>query len=407
MRRRLGFGVLWLLAGGAIVRLVLIALVGGEYYDVHNFARVGEAFIRAPLHVYQVDVNPGSFQGSPTYLWPYLPAFIPVLGALRWLSDQLGVTFSHLDRAVIGAVDLGLAWLVYRILGALRRSRPERLAGAALIAFGPAFVAISALHGQIDVVAWLPAVAAVGLWELRRGGDRALLCGALLGLGIAIKTTPGLVLLALAPTARDRRELLALVVSAATVAAITVVPFAIVAPRGLSAITGYGGFAGRAGLTALLQPRLAIHDLTGPPVIYDATTRWLLAHSDIVLAAALIPVEAIVWARRLPAAEATVALLLAFYVAGAAILPQYWLWIVPFLILAHRLRAALVYQLALLPLLAATYAFLQEPDQPNRHLSTGLVLYGYVPVLWIVTLGLLAALIALLAKPRSVRAVAT
>src|SRR5947209_20132925 len=94
-----------------------------------------------------------------------------------------------------------------------------------------------------------------------------------------------------------------------------------------------------------------------------------------------------------------VVLLLAFYVAGAAILPQYWLWIVPFFLLAGRRVAALVYQLALLPLLVATYAFLQEPDQPHRHLSRGVVLYGYVPILGIVTLGMLVYLIAILARP--------
>ena len=397
MRPRFGLGLLWLLAGGAIVRLILLAITPGEYYDTTAIARVGAAFIHSPLHVYQLDVNPGSFQGSPTYPWPYLPAFVPMAGALSWLSSHIGATFNHLDRGLIVVVDLIVAWLVHRILGGMGRSERERLAGAALVAFGPPFVAVSAIHGQIDAVAWLPAVAAVGLWELRREGERALVCGALIGIGIAIKTTPALVLIALAPTARDRREIFRLIVAAAAVAAVTVMPFAIAGPHGLSAIVDYRGFAGRAGLTVLLQPRLALHDLTGPLVTYDATTTWLLDHADVVLAAALIPVAVIVWIRRLPAADATVALLLAFYVAGAAILPQYWLWIVPFLILSGRLRAALAYQLALLPLLIATYAFLQEPDQPNRHLSTGLVLYGYVPVLWIVTLGLLASLVALLA----------
>ncbi len=397
MRRRFGVGLVWLLAGGAIVRLILLGLTPGEYYDTTAIARVGAAFVHAPLHVYQLDVNPGSFQGSPTYLWPYLPAFLPVAGALSWLSGHTGVTVNHLDRGLIVIVDLLTAGLVHWILGCLGRGERERLAGAALVAFGPTFVAVSAIHGQIDAVAWLPAVAAVGLWELRRDGKRALVCGALIGVGIAVKTTPALVLIALAPTARDRRELAGVIAAAGAVAAATLLPFAIAAPHGLSAIFQYRGFAGRAGLTVLWQPRLALHALTGPLVSYDATTTWLLDHADVVLGAALIPVAVIAWVRRLPAADATVALLLTFYVAGAAILPQYWLWIVPFLVLAGRLRAALAYQLALLPLLIATYAFLQEPDQPHRHLPTGLALYGYVPLLWIVTSGLAAGLVALLA----------
>ena len=387
-----------LLAAGATVRLVLLLLTPGEYYDTHAIARVGAAFLDAPLHVYGLDVNPGSFQGSPTYPWPYLPGFIPIAGLLTWLSRHLSVSVNHLDRALICVVDLVMAWLVQWLLA--RRGRPdrERLIAAGLIALGPAFIAISAVHGQIDALAWLPAVAAVGLWSRPAVRRRALVCGLLIGTGIAIKTTPGLALFALAPTTRDRRELVELVLAAALVPLIALAPFAIVAPHGLGAIVDYRGFAGRAGLTVLLQPRLAVHDLTGPLVAYNATTRFLLDHSNLLLAAALVPVVAIAWIRRLDPATTMVVLLLAFYVAGAAILPQYWLWIVPFLLLAGRRAAALVYQLALTPLLIATYAFLQEPGQPLRHLSSGLVLYGYVPVLWIVTLGMAVYLVSILVR---------
>jgi hypothetical protein len=389
-----------LLAAGVIVRLILVAITPGEFYDTTAIAHVGKAFLTAPLHVYDLDVNPGSYQGSPTYPWPYLPGFLPVAGLLRWLSDHLGASVNRLDRTVIVGADVAVAWVVQWALGRLGRSERERLQGVALVAFGPAFIAVSGVHGQIDALAWFPAVAAVALWELRRDGQRALACGALIGLGIAIKTTPGLVLLALAPTARDRRELAHLVASAAVVPALMVVPFALAAPKGLQAIIHYRGFAGRAGLTVLLQPRLAVHELTGPAVTYDATTTFLLDHTGLILAIALVPVVISIWRWRVPAASATVALLLAVYVAGPAILPQYWLWIVPFMILAGYRGAALAYQLALLPLLVATYAFLQEPDQPFRHLSTGLVLYGYVPLLWIVTAGLLGGLVALLVAQR-------
>ena len=387
-----------LLAAGAALRLALVAAAPGEYYDPHAIAHVGAAFLNAPLHLSGLDVNPGSYQGFPTYPWPYLPGFTPVAGLLSWLSARLSVSVSHLDRALMSAVDLVVAWVVQWLLGRQGRPQGERLIAAALIVFGPAFVAVSAVHGQIDALAWLPAVAAVGIWTHPRGRRRALVCGLLIGLGIAIKTTPGLALIALAPSARDRRELGTLVLAAAAVPLLAVLPFLIVAPHGLGAVVDYRGFAGRAGLTVLLQPRLALHDLTGPYVAYDATTRFLLEHANVVLAAALIPVAAVAWKRRLDPATTMVALLLAFYVAGAAILPQYWLWIVPFLLLSRRAAAALVYQLALLPLLVATYAFLQEPGQPQRHLSSSVVLYGYVPILWIVTLGMTLYLILTLAR---------
>lgn len=403
-RQRYALQLLCLLGAGAAVRVVLLLLSPGEYYDMANVAHVGAAFLHAPLHAYDIDINPGSYQGSATYPWPYLPAYIPVAALMQWISEHAAVTVSRLDRALVVGADLVLAWLVQWILGRLRRSDRERLWGAGLIAFGPVFIAVSALHGQLDALAFLPAVAAVGLWELRADRERALLCGLLIGLGIAIKTTPGLILLALAPTARDRRELLRLAVGAAIIPLATAVPFAVVAPTGLKAVVDYGGFAGRAGLTLLLQPRLALHDLTGTAISYDAITRFLLAHSTVVLAIVMIPVVAIAWHRRLPAATAAVALLLAFYVSATALLPQYWLDVVPFMVLAGRRRMAVLYELALVPLLIATYAFLQEPEQPMRKLPTNLVLYGYVPWLWILTAGLVVALVVVLRSPRRVPA---
>jgi hypothetical protein len=252
-----------LLAAGAAVRLILLLLTPGEYYDTHAIARVGTAFLNAPLHLYRLDVNPGSFQGSHTYPWPYLPGFTPIAGLLSWISGHLSVSVNHLDRALMSAVDLAVAWVVQWLPGSQGRPARERLIAAGLVLFGPVFVAISAVHGQIDALAWLPAVAAVGIWSQPGTRRRALVCGLLIGIGIAVKTTPGLTLLALAPTARDRRELGGLVLAAAVIPLVTLAPFAIVAPHGLGAIVDYRGFAGRAGLTLLVQPRLALHDRVG------------------------------------------------------------------------------------------------------------------------------------------------
>src|SRR5207302_3852029 len=125
------------------------------------------------------------------------------------------------------------------------------------------------------------AVAAVGFWSRPGPRPRAPVCGLLIGVGIAVKTTPGLALLALAPTARDRRELGTLLLTAALVPLLAIVPFAIAAPRGLGAIVHYRGFAGRAGLTLLLQPLLALHHLTWPYGAYDDNTRFRLYHAYV------------------------------------------------------------------------------------------------------------------------------
>ncbi len=155
-------------------------------------------------------------------------------------------------------------------------------------------------------------------------------------------------------------------------------------------------------MTALLQPRLTLHQLAAgnPDIAFSAATKLLLGHSSLILIPVFVGIAAIARWRRLDPADTMVALIFALYVFAPAVLPQYWLWAVPFLILAGRMWAALLYQLALLPLLVATYAFLVEPFQPHRSLSTGLILHGYVPYLWAVTLAMLAALVMLLFGPR-------
>ncbi len=64
--RRFSVQLAGLLAAGAALRLALVAAAPGEYYDPHAIAHVGAAFLNAPLHLYGLDGNPGSYQGSPT-----------------------------------------------------------------------------------------------------------------------------------------------------------------------------------------------------------------------------------------------------------------------------------------------------------------------------------------------------
>lgn len=405
LRRSFAARLLAVLVAGAVVRGLLIGLTPGEHWDLAAIAQVGSEMAHSPLHVYALNLGRPPYHGLTTYIWPYLPGFLPVTALLHWLSVELGIGVNRLDRVLMSCSDLALAWFLQWALGRLGRPQRDRLAAAALVALGPVFAAVSGVHGQLDSLAWLPAVAAVVLWGARRESWHVLACGVLIGIGIDIKTTPGLTLLALVPTVRDRRELALLLAGAAAVAAVSLAPFAIVSTRGLDAIVRYQGFPGRAGLATLLQPRLALNLLVPANVGFDGVTRFLLAFSDVILVPVLGTVLVLARARRLTPADTIVALLLALYVFAPAVLPQYWVWIVPFMILAGRLRAALAFQLALLPLLVAIYGFLQEPDQPDRHLSPGLVLNAYVPLLWIVSAGMLAGLALLLRRPRPVTAV--
>ncbi len=387
--------LLAVLVAGAAIRALLIALHPGEYFDMQALAVVGGLFARAPLHLYALEPRP-MFEGLTLYAWPYPPGFLPVAALLHWLSVHAGASVSRLDRSLVSVADLALAWVMQAGLGRLGRPDRERLAAAALVALGPAFFMVSGMHGQIDAVAWLPAIAGVLVWERRQGRAHVLAAGALVGLGIAIKTVPGVALLGLALTARSRRELALLLGSAALVVAATLAPFAIVAPHALAPIVDYRGFPGRAGVALLLQPSLATQLMAGHAESFDATTRFLLGHASLVLAPVLLAVWVLARRRRLSAADTVTALLLGVYVFAPAVLPQYWLWIVPFLILGRRYRAAAIYQLVMLAPLALTYIFLAEPWDTLR-LPETLVRYGYVPLMWLITVGLLVALAGLLA----------
>src|SRR5207302_10782054 len=105
------------------------------------------------------------------------------------------------------AADAAIAWLVQAGLGRAGASDRTRLSACALVALGPAFALISGMHGQIDSVAILPAVLALVVWE-RGGSRRALAAGLLIGRAASIKTAPGLMVLALLPSVRSRREAL-------------------------------------------------------------------------------------------------------------------------------------------------------------------------------------------------------
>ncbi len=123
--------------------------------------------------------------------------------------------------------DAAIAWIVQEWLERTGRSHQERLLAAGLISLGPAFITIAGYHGQFDAVAILPGALAVSLWSSDDSPHRALTAGLLIGLGGALKTVPLLLVLALLPTARSRREALTLLLAPALPVVLSLAPFAI------------------------------------------------------------------------------------------------------------------------------------------------------------------------------------
>jgi hypothetical protein len=333
--------VLALIAGGAAVRLAWTFTTAGLPYDMASLHAVVHALLNRPLHLY------GELNPSNQFRWPYPPGFLPWALASHGL-ESVGIPFRVVVALPAIAADCALAWVVQAGLGRRGAGERTRVAACALVAFGPAFALISALHGQIDSLAILPAVLALLVWE---GGDRrrALYAGLLIGVAASIKTAPGLVLLALLPSARSRREGVTLCAVSAAIPLAAVAPFLIADAPGLLRAFGYAGIPGEGGISMLIQPDLArfwvFDDLS---VRVGPVVRLFVDHGFALTAAAIALTAAVGWRRRLPARQLAVVLWLALYVLGTAFAFQYAVWGLPFLLLAGRLRWAAWMQAVLL-----------------------------------------------------------
>ena len=321
-------------AAGVAARLVLAFAWYGDPFDQRSFGIVRAALGADVLGVY-ADV--GEFR------WPYPPAYFVWMLAADGVADLTGLAFHGLVSVPAIAADAGIAWLVQGYLGSRGADERTRLAAAALVLLGPSFAAISGYHGHIDSVAILPAVAALALWE-RGGRRRAATAGALIGIGIAVKTVPGLMLLALLPSARSRSEALTLLAAAAALPLLLLAPYLVTDASAVVQALDYPstGTAGGIGLISDAAPN-AITD-----AIRDHGTLWNL--SWIAALAALL------WRTRPPAPHAAVMVWLALWVLGTGFYLSYLVWGLPFVLMAGHLGAtAAIQAIALVPTVI-TYA---------------------------------------------------
>jgi Glycosyltransferase family 87 len=343
---------LWgLLAAGLVIRLALTATTAGDTFDLGSLLLVAQALVHEPSRVYALANLPGQVPR-----WPYLPGYFPVILLVKGIGGLTGLGFEKLIRIPSALADLGIAWVVQDHLRARGADRAASLGAAALVALGPSFIAISGVHGQIDQVAILPATIALSVWERDRPERRAWLAGLLIGLGAAIKVVPALMLFALLPSARSRREAATLVGAALVAPAIAAAPMVAAAGTGwISTILHYHGGSGLGGLSLVAQPDLPLnwfHVAANPT---SAVTRWLLAHGGDVAIAAILVAAAFVARLRVPAPTAAVLIWLTVYAFGVSFFMQYMVWGLPFFLMAGYRREVLGLQLLLLAPVLVTY----------------------------------------------------
>ncbi len=239
----------------------------------------------------------------------------------------------------------------------------------------------SGYHGQIDSMAILPAVLGVVAWRLDRG-HRAIVAGALIGVGGAIKVVPLFTLLALMPTVRSRREAGLLIASAAVPPLVSVAPFLIAHPHGTwSSLTENKGIPGWAGLSLFHQPALikAWLGVAHQPVALSAFGRWMFKHQNLMVAIPALATGAYAYRRRLDPVNAAALIWLVVTIVNPDGAFNYFVWAMPFLLLAGcAIETALLQVAFVLP--ACQFYFGAARS----------LMWSYVPLLMAAWVGMIA-----------------
>jgi hypothetical protein len=347
-----------LIVGTGTVMRVAWAIWGhGGGWDIGSLTLVRNALGVDAIHVYR-RVN------LPTLRWPYPPGYFAWVATAGAVATASGMRFSAVVKLLPIAADAGIAWLSHRaVLRNLGDAVMARRA-AAVVSFGPLFATISGYHGQLDSVAILPALAALDVWQ-RRGErlGRAVLAGALIGAGVAIKTFPIVVLLALLPTARRMREVAAAAAAAILVPAAVILPWLLADPRDVAFALSYRGGSGAGGLSLLVQPGLADGWFNAGSLIPSSTTRALVDAAPMLMVLSLATCTAVFVAARTPSTVAGLGIFLAGYVLGVNFFMQYAVWGLAFAAAAGWVRTALVVQSALVIPLIITYGARPWPQR--------------------------------------------
>lgn len=391
---------LWALLGaGVLIRGVLAFASVGVSFDIESFRLVGAELDDRPLHFYGALNQDYLVGGAELYRWPYPSGFVPWIAASVGL-EKAGLPFHGVIQLPSIAADAAIAWVVQLSLGARGHGDRARLLAAALVALGPSFIAVSGYHGQIDAVAILPALVAIYVWERADPARRALLAGALIGAGGAVKTVPLLMVIALLPSARSWREAAQLLGAAAAVPLLAMAPFLAADAGGVFDSLRYAGAPGLGGLSLVVQPGLADSWLKELPLDFTGATRALYDGGTVVMAAALGALAAFLLRFRPPALQAVVLLWLTVYVFNPNFFMQYLVWGLPFFLIAGHLWKVAALQVALLPATVILFARPWESDLPTVvYVATMLPLW----VVWVVALVLSARDAAATPRPHDRR----
>jgi glycosyl transferase family 87 len=381
----LGSKPLWLMVAAGLAIRVVLALVfrGTDHLLIEDLAatRVRDGDWHAV------------YEGALP--WTYPPLFLGWLAGASWLSQISGISFHALAKLGPTLADVGLALAVYSYLGWRGAEERWRLTGAALVLFGPTFIATSGYHGQIDSVAILPAVLGLMAWERRPKSTRAWEAGFLIGLGAAVNLVPLLMVLPLLPWASSQREAARLVVAALGTLALALGPLWI-AGIDLHRLTGYAGVPGWGGLSLVLDPGVAWHNVTVHAGSQSGLTIDLRSAARWITLGVLVAYAGFVFRYRPALIDAAVLLWLAVFTFSPNFFLTYLVWGLPFFIMAGYLLEVAILQAVLVVPTVAYYLTLW----PSPSTALGIAYVPFVFALWLFLVCATIVLVARIAKRR-------
>jgi hypothetical protein len=376
------------LALAVVLRLVPILATDRVEVDIARYQRVA-------LHLLDVSWNPYETQR----LYPYPPPWAAVEAGAEWLARRGVGTFPVDVKLPILVADL---FLVTALVRAARAGRASPAAGW-IYAAHPVSVLVTGFHGQFDGAVLLFVMLALDALTRERRDLSALLLSA----AIALKSFPVLLLPFLALDGRSSwRAASRFAVLALAPVALLLLPFAIADFSALRReLLGYSGIAdfGWTGLVRgvewLATGRLPRSEARFWPVATLASKALFLSAWGALVAALA--------ARRLRLSpeRACLAAILAFCVFYGSLSAQYLLWAVPLGVLRPS-RGFALYTVAAAAGLVGFYLFLAPGVLPPAPLQGGAA--GRAGALWVVgvaaTLAVSAAwLRGLLREGRSAR----
>lgn len=329
-----------LLAAALAARIAVAYATYGVRFDIDSYRIVYAALDGNPFDVYTATSDAEQIR------WPYAPGFFPWVIVAGLADSHLGIPFDGTVQLAAIAADGALALLVYIYLDRRGESTAKAFGAFAVVCLGPTFAATSGYHGQLDSVAILAAVAALIAWEQLEGRRRrAVVCGLVLGLGVAVKTVPVLLLIALLPWATDRREALRLVAWTALIPAALLLPYAITDPGSTLDVFRNAGLPGFGGLSLVVQPELSSAWLVeGSSTAISALNDQLYDLGRLIALALIVCLAMLAWRLRPPPLKMAVIIWLSVYVFNPDLFLHYLIWGLPFLLMAGYVWQAVVLQ---------------------------------------------------------------